>query len=286
MSSLQQMRHIVAVKAHWALMCIGVATILFSPFAVVLANVALAVLLMLGGILAVAMSIQMARSLDVQRKVRKLATAKATSPPSSHKSGSAPYQKTSPAPLQRVQPTASERAVSPAKQEKWKSTARAAGADVTAGRLLARDGTEGLPVIAFDMTRMEEERISGVVESIAAHQLITGAFKPLCIIDQPDFGPVRAYGYLTELLISPREWSEDQGSRADYVRRRLDSIVSTYGCSAVIRPSAEGLGDISLALVDKTIADWAKDHNVALPQVALRGAVGPEDGDGRCATST
>jgi hypothetical protein len=240
MSAMAQLRRLVAIRYPWVIATLGVAAILFSPFAAVQTSASSGVTLLIVGGIAVAVSIEMARSLDIQRKVRNLGAAQAVmaakqrepaSVPSSHSEAKAP--------------------------QKELAVARS-GTDVTPGRLISGHGVEHLPVIAFDLTGMDEEQISCAVDSIAAHQLIAASFKPLFLIDRPEFGTIRSYGYLAELLIAHDEWRNDSGDRIDYVRSRLDSIERDYACAAVVRGDAQGLGEIGTLLIERIVTGWAK----------------------------
>lgn len=262
MNALHGLRRSLAINSRWILAVLGAAAIVFSPFAAALSNFYSAATLLVVGAIALALSIQMARSLDIQRRLRRLGAANRMS--------------------------TSKQPGSPRAEERSSGPVISPGSSVTAGRLLVGDGIDRLPVIAFDLTGMSGDQMHRAVESTAAHQLITGAFKPVFIMDQPEFGATRAYGYLAELLVAADEWRADQAARADYLRRRLDSILSAYGCVAVIRPSADGLGEVSRVLIERIVAGSTKRDLVELPKNAsqLRGKVGRDDADPRDAVPT
>jgi hypothetical protein len=239
MSGLGGLRRLVAIRFRWVVGLLGVAAIIASPFVAFGTSVSSGATLLMVGLVAVAISIQMARGLDIQRRVRKLAVAPAAAPVPAK----APVRER-PAPPKPV-------------------TIPPPGASVTPGDLLSGHGAQLLPVIAFDLTGMAEPDLHSAVESIAAHQLITGSFKPVFLIDRPEFGPMRTYGYLAELLIAPDEWRGDPSSRSAYVRRRLDSILQAYACAELVRVSGDGLSEVGKAAIDKAASAWRKKHEVA-----------------------
>lgn len=243
MNGLHRLRRLLAINSQWVLAVLGAAAIVFSPVAAALTNVSSAATLLIVGAIAVALSIQMARSLDIQRRVRKLGVARGPSTP--------------------------KQALLPAPKKRSSIPGIPAGAGVTPGRLVAGDGSDRLPVIAFDLTAMSEDQIRQAVESTAEHQLITGSFKPVFIMDQPEFGATRAYGYLAELLVAPDEWRGDRAERTKYLRDRLESILGAYGCAAVIRPTTDGLGEVNRILIERIVAGSTKDHQVRPPEGAL-----------------
>lgn len=227
MSSVHRLRRLLAINSRWVLAVLGAAAIVFSPFAAAMTNLPFAAMLLVVGAIALSLSIEMARSLDIQRRLRRLEAAKKASTP--RQSAALPQERSSVPVVPR-------------------------NSGVTPGRLVAGHGTDRLPVIAFDLTGMSEDQIRCAVESTAAHQLITGSFKPVFVMDRPEFSATRAYGYLAELVVAPEEWRGDQAARTDYLRRRLDSILAAYGCAAVIRPRADGLGEVGRLLIERVVA--------------------------------
>ena len=235
MNALKNLRRVVAIHLQWIIAGCGALAIPGSVAVTLISGIRFGAVLFLLGLMAIGVSIQMARSLDIQRRVRKLGAEPAA--------------------------TISREAAPPAKKQQLSAPAGPVpGVDVAPGRLVSGYGVRELPVIAFDLTGMSEDQVRSAVDGIAGYQLISGSFKPVLLLDQPSFGPIRAYGYVAELIIAADEWQANDSQRERYVQLRLQSIMIDYGCAGIIRASPEGMGEVSAAVIDKLTSDWIAVH--------------------------
>lgn len=108
------------------------------------------------------------------------------------------------------------------------------GADLTPGNLLAGVGLHALPVVVFVLTGVPETRLDEVVDEIAGIQLVTAGFRPVLLLDRPDFACARKYGFAAELMPSVTEAQQDQVRYWERIRR-------AYGTGIVCEVSSEGL---------------------------------------------
>lgn len=252
MSMLQRSRRVVAISSHRVLLVIGILGLVLVPFTWADDGIGLAIAVFLLAMLVVAMSVQLARSLDVQRTVRRL------TPPASPRrvvADAAPVAGGVTPVAVKPQPTKSQ---------------PVPGKDVTRGRVLVGYGADQLPVIGFAILDMPQDNVRKVIHDVAEHQLLAASFKPLLILDEPYFGPARGYGFPAELIIPARTWSGSQAERAQYLGARLNSLRHSYGCAGVIRVPASGLDDFGRAQVDHLATEWAARYNVALPGTKKR----------------
>lgn len=110
------------------------------------------------------------------------------------------------------------------------------GVDLTAGNLLAGVGLQTLPVLLVDLTDVSDELLEPVVDELAAIQLLTAGFRPVLLLDRPDFAVARKYGYAADLV--PRTFA--QPDHAQYWQR----LRHAYGTALLCKVGAEGLSDV------------------------------------------
>lgn len=115
--------------------------------------------------------------------------------------------------------------------------------DVAAGTVIGGVGTERLPVVVVLMLGVPAERVEPVADEIARLQLLTAGFRPVLVMDTPQFGAARRYGYPAELLIHRDAWTDGHQPWDEYVRFRLGRIIGTYRSSATVTVGPEGLDD-------------------------------------------
>jgi hypothetical protein len=108
------------------------------------------------------------------------------------------------------------------------------GVDLTAGNLVAGVGLQALPVVIFALADVPETRLESVVDEIAALQLLTAGFRPVLLLDQPDFACARKYGYGAELIPPLSDRQSDQVRYWERLRR-------TYGTALVCEVSGDRL---------------------------------------------
>lgn len=123
---------------------------------------------------------------------------------------------------------------------------RVPSSDLTAGSLLGGVGTENLPVVGIIAFEQSVQALGGLVDVVAEEQLLSAAFRPLFVLDQPAFATTRTYGFPTE-LVRPAPETGAEGEWGDYLQRRLASIQDTFGVSTWIRVPAEGVDTVLLA---------------------------------------
>lgn len=115
--------------------------------------------------------------------------------------------------------------------------------DVAPGNLLARVGTESLPVTLVIIIGADAETIERTVDEIAELQVVSAGFRPVIVTDRPVFRAMRRYGYPAELLVPEEDWNaDDQGlTWHEYARARIALLFSTYRASASLSVGPEGL---------------------------------------------
>jgi hypothetical protein len=124
--------------------------------------------------------------------------------------------------------------------------------ELAAGRLLAGLGTERLPVILVSLVGLTNGTgingssgrvVEAVIDEIAEIQLLGAGFRPVFLLDTPAFSRARSYGYLVELVTPRTAWSGESTDWSEYVSARVESMARTYGVSAMITVSPDGLND-------------------------------------------
>lgn len=113
--------------------------------------------------------------------------------------------------------------------------------DVAAGNLLAGVGVERLPVVVIVMLGTPANQADDVVRDVAEIQVLTAGFRPVIVMDTPQLGAARAWGYPVELLTSEAAWTHDTQSWDDYVRTTMASIFTTYRSTASMILGPDGL---------------------------------------------
>ncbi|NED97159.1 hypothetical protein G1H11_17815 [Phytoactinopolyspora alkaliphila] len=114
--------------------------------------------------------------------------------------------------------------------------------DVAPGNLIGGVGTERLPVAVILLLGVPADRIEPIVDDVAQLQLLTAAFRPVIVLDTPQFAAVRRYGYPAELITAEHAWADEHQPWDEYARLRLGKIIATYRSSATITVGGEGLG--------------------------------------------
>lgn len=115
--------------------------------------------------------------------------------------------------------------------------------DIKSGNLLAGQGTDRLPIVVAVLLGLEPTGVGPVVAEIARLQVLTAGFRPVIVMDVPELGAARDFGYPAELLIGAEQWDDSDGPREHYLRVRLASIFAIYGSTASITVGPEGLRD-------------------------------------------
>lgn len=108
------------------------------------------------------------------------------------------------------------------------------GADLTSGNLLAGVGLHALPVVVFELAAVPETRLEAVVDEIAGIQLLTAGFRPVLLLDRPDFACARKYGFAAELMPPMTEAQQEQVRYWERIRR-------AYGTGLLLEVSSDGL---------------------------------------------
>lgn len=104
---------------------------------------------------------------------------------------------------------------------------------LAAGRPLAgMDGTERLPIVVIDAIGSGAS-LPHILREVAVLQGETRGFRPVLLLDQPEFAAVRAFGYPVELVIPEAEW-DFAGEWADYRARRLAMMLVRYAALSIV----------------------------------------------------
>lgn len=113
--------------------------------------------------------------------------------------------------------------------------------DVTGGTLLGGVGVERLPVVVVIMLGVPAGQVGSVVDEVAQLQVLTAGFRPVFVMDVPELGAARRFGYPAELLTAEADWSDVSTPWNLYASRRLASIVDAFSSSAtvVVNPNGE-----------------------------------------------
>ena len=107
------------------------------------------------------------------------------------------------------------------------------------GNLLAGQGLDNVPVVILSLVGTPSEDIPQRLEEIAREQLLTAGFRPVLLISEDHFAPVRAYGWPVELVLSREQWADsphlqDEGGWEAYVERRLQQMRRNYRAAALL----------------------------------------------------
>lgn len=146
--------------------------------------------------------------------------------------------------------------------------AQRAPLDVSAGHLLGGVGTERLPVVVVVMIDVPAGQVREVVDEVAELQLLTAGFRPVFVLDVPEFAAVRRYGYPVELLIDEASWARDDQTWQGYARARLAAVTSTFRSRATVTANRDGLdptGRLLLSGLAPPVDDDEPDVPAARP---------------------
>jgi hypothetical protein len=136
---------------------------------------------------------------------------------------------------------------------------RPAPMDVSAGNLLGGVGTESLPVVLVVIVGTASDQVSDIVDEVARHQLLGAGFRPVIVMDSPNFGAIRSYGYPVEHVIDRHSWvSDSDASWMDYVSARLQLLFDTYRATASIGVGPAGLDTASRLILRSLRAAHAR----------------------------
>lgn len=114
--------------------------------------------------------------------------------------------------------------------------------DVAPGNVVGGVGAERLPVVVVLLFGVPAERVESIVDEIARLQLLTAGFRPVIVMEVPELGAARRYGYPTELLMSRDGWADEQ-PWDEYARQRLGRIITAYRSAATVAVGPDGLDD-------------------------------------------
>ncbi len=92
--------------------------------------------------------------------------------------------------------------------------------------------TERLPIVIVDAIGAGAA-LPHVLREVAILQGETRGFRPVLLLDQPEFAAVRAYGWPMELLLPEAEWAF-AGEWADYRARRLAMMLARYRAWTIV----------------------------------------------------
>ncbi len=122
-----------------------------------------------------------------------------------------------------------------------------------AGRLLAGRGVATLPVAVISLVGVPDGTVDEVVDEIARLQVLTAGFRPIFVLDGPQLGSPRRYGYVAEMLVSASAWNFPDQDWEKYAAARISSITATYGAQLTMAVPASGL-DRGSAVVLQSLA--------------------------------
>lgn len=111
------------------------------------------------------------------------------------------------------------------------------------GNLVAGLGVDLLPVWIISMVGVPPERIEPAVREVARYQVLFAHFRPVFLLDQPEFAATRQFRYPTELLVHRSEWDFPDTTWLQYASRRLSQITRHYNAAAVVEIPPEGVTD-------------------------------------------
>ncbi len=110
-----------------------------------------------------------------------------------------------------------------------------------AGRLLAGRGVTTLPVAVISLVGVPGHLVDEVVDEIARLQVLTAGFRPIFVLDGPQLGSPRRYGYVAEMIVSASAWNFGDQDWEEYAAARIASITATYGARLTMAVPATGL---------------------------------------------
>lgn len=88
-----------------------------------------------------------------------------------------------------------------------------------------------LPVVLVLATGLGTPEVEQLLAQVADLQRRHPSFRPLLVLDRPDFAAAREHGYVVELVLSPDAWasgSYGEGAYEDYLGRRLAALTEHY----------------------------------------------------------
>ncbi len=122
-----------------------------------------------------------------------------------------------------------------------------------AGRLLAGRGVAELPVAVVSLVGVPAETVGEVVDEIARIQVLTAGFRPVFVLDGPQLGSPRRYGYVAEMIVPASEWSFPDQDWGGYAAARIASITQTYAAQLTMAVPATGL-DLGCSLLLRSLS--------------------------------
>lgn len=129
----------------------------------------------------------------------------------------------------------------------------------TGGRHVGGRDAALLPVVGVLALGLDHDEVERLVEQVADLQRCERSFRPLLVLDRPDFATARRHGYVVELVVPQQHWADhpQAGSRTEgaatswsaYLGRRLADIVDHYQLWHLARVGPEGLDPLDLAVL-------------------------------------
>jgi hypothetical protein len=99
-----------------------------------------------------------------------------------------------------------------------------------AGRFVAAREADDLPVTLVVLHQADPETAAETVRVMTELQLLVGGFRPVFLVEQPVFPPIRRAGYAVEQLVPRAGWEKGLPADAwgDYVAGRIAECRAAY----------------------------------------------------------
>ncbi|WP_299442958.1 hypothetical protein [uncultured Phycicoccus sp.] len=102
-----------------------------------------------------------------------------------------------------------------------------------ARRMFRSDGldvpdADRLPVIAFTVLGADDAGVDRALRAITELRRDTAAFRAVLVVDRPVLARVRDHGIVADHVIGEADWYGDADAYAEYVGRRLVSVVQGF----------------------------------------------------------
>jgi len=85
------------------------------------------------------------------------------------------------------------------------------------------------------------QNLDHVVQDVARYQLLYASFRPVFLLDQPEFAVTRRFNYPTEIVIQPDQWDFPDHTWAKYFTQRLGQIIRVYNVSMLVHIPPDGI---------------------------------------------
>ena len=111
---------------------------------------------------------------------------------------------------------------------------------IPAGTALTHYTPAKTPVVLIILTELDDVEIPPAIEAVARTQRAGTLLRPIFIVSNANFKPLREYEYMFEYIMPRAIWehSEPENSHRHYQAGQLGEIVRSYAPDRIIRPES------------------------------------------------